>query len=72
MVNEFVLLSQEQVVDCINGGITLQNFELITLGVATTAGILVSSFCPPVGLALITGGWAICAQAEEYGMEHAK
>lgn len=72
MTNDFTLLSQEQAVDCINGGITLQNFELITLGITTTAGILVTPLCPPAGLALIAGGWAICAEAEEYGMEHAQ
>lgn len=51
----------------VNGGYTLQEYELAVMGATTTIGILVSAACPPVGAGIIVLGWAMCAQAEEYG-----
>lgn len=51
----------------LNGGVSLQTYELVVLGVTTTAGIVVSAFNPIVGAGLIMTGWGMCMQAEEYG-----
>lgn len=64
--NGFYEVEQTEM-EAINGGYTLQEYELAVLGVTTTFGIIVSAACPAVGAGLIVLGWAMCAQAEEAG-----
>lgn len=66
MSNGFCELSRCETEE-VNGGYTLQQYELVVLGATTVAGIVTSAACPPVGAGIIVLGWAMCAQAEEYG-----
>lgn len=66
LANGFCEVEQMEM-EAINGGYTLQEYELVVLGVTTTTGIIATAACPVVGVGLIVLGWAMCVQAEEAG-----
>ena len=54
----------------LDGGISLQTYEMIVLGVTNIVGPVVAIVNLPAGLGVYALGFGLCMQAEEYGMSH--